>query len=137
MKKAYYSEIIDLVEEQKEYSRLCQGKSKKYKQYTDWEEHIEACLSNLNTEKDLYNFKRYCKNAERTSSRMPEFYVTYILLLVTVYIDKVFTDIPWYLWLIPFVGLLIYVIVQHKKVVKDSYFFTDILEIIERIEQQD
>ena len=55
MKKAPYKEIIDMKAEQKEYALLCEGKSKKFKVYSEWEDHIKDLLAKFHTLKDLYN----------------------------------------------------------------------------------
>ena len=134
MEKMPYSEIINVVDEQKEYSLLCQGKSKKYTCYTEWETHIEECLSRFKTSEDLYNFKRYCRNIERTSARAPESVTTYIALLIPILVEIVFEEIPWWAILIWFVGTVAYTMKQSKVLIRESYFYTDIIEIIEKIE---
>ena len=45
MKNPPYKEIIDLNAERKEYSRLCNGKSRIFKLYTEWEAHIKELLA--------------------------------------------------------------------------------------------
>ena len=45
MKKPPYHEIINLKEERNEYAKLCSGKSKKFKLYTEWEAHIKELLA--------------------------------------------------------------------------------------------
>lgn len=134
MKKQPYSEIIDLTIERKEYSLLCRGKSEKYRYYTDWEDHITECVKKLPSKKDLDNFKHFCINAQRSISKAPELYVSYTLLLITVFIDEWLKNVPSYFWFLPFVGILCYAIVQNKILLKESYFFEDVIKIIEKTE---
>ena len=82
MKKIPYLEIINLKEERNEYARLCNGKSKKFKLYTEWEDHIKELLTDFHTPQDLYNFKRYCINADRSQEKAPEMFIAYIGLLI-------------------------------------------------------
>ena len=56
MRHPPYHEIINIKEECKEYARLCNGKSNKFKLYTEWEDHIKGLLSDFRSPKDLYNF---------------------------------------------------------------------------------
>ena len=132
MKDSPYNSILNFKIEQKEYALLCKGKSKKYKLYTDWEEHIIERISKFKDEKDLYNFKRYCMNRERTSSKMPEMFATYIGLLITIYLDRLTDGLPLLVWLLVFVGIVSWTIIQHKMVIRESYFFKDLIDIIEQ-----
>ena len=134
MKHSPYHEIINIKEERKEYARLCNGKSDKYKLYTEWEDHIKGLLSDFCSPKDLYNFKRYCINADRTQAKAPDMYFAYIGMLIPIYIDIIWKDMPAFLAIISFTGILAYAMVQNKKLAKESYFFQDIVEIIEEIE---
>lgn len=134
MKKSPFSSIIDLNSEQKEYDRLCKYKSKKYKLYTEWEEHIAHCLSKFNTEKDLYNFKRYCMNRERTSSKIPEMFVIYITLLIPLYVEKMTDGFPPIMPICVALFIVCYSIIYYKRIILESYFFKDLIEIIERQE---
>ena len=117
MKDSPYNSILNFKTEQKEYALLCKGKSKKYKLYTDWEEHIIECISKFKDEKDLYNFKRYCLNRERTSSKMPEMFATYIGLLITIYLDRLIDGLPLLVWLLFFVGIVfLYVYLNYNTI---------------------
>ena len=127
---------FDLTEEHKEYSLLCQGKSEKYRFYTDWEDHVKLRLKSFQTPKDLYNFKRYCKNCERTASQIPTVYWAYVALMIPMIIDFVLIGIPDLLKVSWSVGVLIYIISESRKVVRESFFYTDIIEIIEEIEKE-
>lgn len=135
-KKQLYIEIIDLKEEQKEYVKLCNGKSVLYKTYTAWETHIIEILQQFPTSSDLYNFKRYCFNQDRISSKTPELFGSYIALVVTVILDKINPHLS----ILGIAGCILYFawygISQHKTVIKGSCFFKDIIEIIEKIEKE-
>lgn len=135
-KKQPYIEIIDLKAEQKEYVNLCNNNSKKYHTYTVWEAHIKNLLKKFNSPTDLYNFKRYCVNQDRVFSDTPNLFGSYVVLLLTLILDK-FAP---YLTVAGFVILLLYSfwygISQHKTVIKGSCFFKDIIEIIEKIEKE-
>ncbi len=135
-KKQPYIEIIDLKAEQKEYVNLCNNNSKKYHTYTVWEAHIKNLLKKFNSPTDLYNFKRYCVNQDRVFSDTPNLFGSYVVLLLTLILDK-FAP---YLTVAGFVILLLYSfwhgISQQKNVIKGSCFFKDIIEIIEKIEKE-
>lgn len=136
MKSNPYQEIINTHEEQKEYGRLCRRKSKKYIVYTDWEAHIRECLLSFNNSKDLYNFKRYCINIDRSAQKAPEMYMSYILLLIPLYIDAFFKELPSFMINIVALGIMLYAIIQNKRIIRESCFFKDIIEIIEKIEKE-
>ena len=135
MKKPPYHEIINLIEERKEYARLCSGKSKKFKLYTEWEAHIKELLADFRTPQDLYNFKRYCINAARSQEKAPEMFIAYIGLLIPLYLDTFWDGMPVILAPIFLVAILAYAIIQNKKLAKESCFFKDIIDIIEMIEK--
>ena len=135
MKKPPYHEIINLKEERNEYARLCNGKSKKFKLYTEWEDHIKALLAGFRTPQDLYNFKRYCINAARAQEKAPEMFIAYIGLLIPLYLDTFWDGMPVILAPIFLVAILAYAIIQNKKLAKESCFFKDIIDIIEMIEK--
>lgn len=137
MKKIPYQEIINLKEERKEYARLCSGKSKKFKLYTEWEAHIKELLADFRTPQDLYNFKRYCINTDRSQEKAPEMFIAYISLLIPLYVDTLFKGIPAFLTLFCFAGILIYALVQNKKLAKESCFFKDIVDIIDVMENSE
>ena len=134
MRHPPYHEIINIKEECKEYARLCNGKSNKFKLYTEWEDHIKGLLSDFRSPKDLYNFKRYCLNADRTQEKAPDMFFAYIGMLLPIYIDTIWKDTPALLTVACFVGVFIYAIVQNKKLARESCFFKDIVEIIEKLE---
>lgn len=135
MKKQPYEEYINILEERKEYALLCDGKSKKFTRYTEWEEHIKSLISDFRSSEDLYNFKRYCLNAARAQEKAPDMFLSYIGLLIPIYLDALFEGIPALVTLFLFLGIISYIIIQNKKLTKESFFFKDIIEIIEEVEQ--
>ena len=135
MKKPPYHEIINIKEERKEYARLCNGKSKKFKLYTEWEDYIKALLADFRTPQDLYNFKRYCINAARAQEKAPEMFLAYIGLMIPLYLDAIWEGMPAFITLFFLVGILAYAIIQNKKLAKESCFFKDLIDIIEMIEK--
>jgi hypothetical protein len=135
-KKQPYIEIIDLKEEQKEYIKLCEGKSKKIQTYTSWEKHIKDLLLKFNSAEELYNFKRYCINQDRVCSDAPNLFGSYVILLITLILDKISP----YLTILGIAVLstyfICYGIKKHQNVIKGSGFFKDIIEIIEKLEKE-
>ena len=136
MKKPPYHEIINIKEERKEYARLCNGKSKKFTLYTEWENHIRELLSDFSTPQDLYNFKHYCMNADRAQEKAPDMHLAYISLLIPLYLDTIWDQMPAILTMILVVILFAYVIIQNKKLAKESCFFKDIIDIIEKLDEE-
>lgn len=123
MKKPPYHEIINIKEERKEYARLCNGKSKKFTLYKEWENHIRELLSSFSTPQDLYNFKHYCMNADRAQEKAPDMHLAYISLLIPLYLDTIGDQMPAILTIILVVILFAYIIIQNKKLAKESCFF--------------
>ena len=134
MKKAPYKEIIDMKAEQKEYALLCEGKSKKFKVYSEWEDHIKDLLAKFHTLKDLYNFKHYCVNASRAHEKTPDMYIVCISLFIPLYLDTFFMDLPTIIAPLVFLVLVAHIVIQNKKLTKESCFYKDIIEIAEKIE---
>ena len=135
-KKQPYVEIIDLKKEQKEYAKLCRGKSAAYKNYTSWEMHIVEMLEQFPSRDDLYNFKRYCMNQDRIFSKSPELFGSYVILVFTLILEKMNPYLP-------ILGIAIcifyfawYGIKKQKNVIVESCFFKDIIEIIEKMEKE-
>ena len=135
-KKEPYIDIIDLKTEQKEYADLCNGKSKKFQTYTSWESHIKSLLLKFDSPSDLYNFKRYCINQDRVFSNVPNLFGSYVILSITILFDNINPYVP----LLGIAALIIYfsayTIKQQKSIIKESCFFKDIVEIIEKIEKE-
>ena len=134
MKHPPYHEIIHIKEERKEYGLLCNGKSKKFRLYSEWEDHIKSLLSDFGSQKDLYNFKRYCMNLDRTQTKAPEMFYAYVGMLLPIYIETIWKDTPPLLTILCFAGILAYTMVQNKKIARESCFFKDLVEIIEELE---
>lgn len=135
-KQQPYKEIIYLREEREEYVRLCNGKSTKYKYFTDWEAHIRERLLLIKDPQDLYNFKRYCMNVDRKARIAPEMFMSYFLLLIPLYIDAFFEGFPALIKMIVAISSIIFVIAQNIKMKQECYISHDILEIIEKIEKE-
>lgn len=135
-KKEPYIDIIDLKTEQKEYADLCNGKSKKFQTYTSWESHIKSLLLKFDSPSDLYNFKRYCINQDRVFSNVPNLFGSYVILSITILFDNINPYVP----LLGIAALIFYfsayTIKQQKSIIKESCFFKDIVEIIEKIEKE-
>lgn len=135
-KKEPYIDIIDLKTEQKEYAALCNGKSKKFQTYTSWEIHIKSLLLKFDSPSELYNFKRYCINQDRVFSNVPNLFGSYVILSITILFDNINPYVP----LLGIAALIIYfsayTIKQQKSIIKESCFFKDIVEIIEKIEKE-
>lgn len=131
-----YIEVVDLRSERKEYLKLCNGKSGKFKSYTDWQNYISSLLKKFSSLDDLYNFKRYCINQDRIFSNSPELFGSYVILLITLILDELFYGIP--IWALAFMFLASawWGIKQHKEVIKESCFFRDVIEIVEKIEDE-
>lgn len=88
-----YAEIIDLKVELSEYKKLCKGKSKKFKKYSDWKEHIVGLLSKIDNDRDLVDFKHYCINIQRPSIGQGNLFVQLILVLMSIYLA--FISVPY------------------------------------------
>ena len=136
MKKNPYAEIIDLDKEVKEYKKLCRCKSEKFTYYTEWEDHIRELLSKFKSGKDLYNFKRYCVNYERTAKLIPSFYINFMVLYITIFIDKFIKELNILVWLFIFLLSVLLTLCQNLAYSKEAYFYKDIIEIIEDFQQQ-
>ena len=134
MKRIPYDEYIQLQDERNEYALLCNGKSKKFTLYTEWEDHIKSLVSDFKSSDDLYNFKRYCLNAARAQEKAPDMFLSYVGLLIPISLDALFEGIPALVTFFLFLGIISYVIIQNKKLAKESFFFKDIIEIIEEVE---
>ncbi len=134
MKYNPYQEIFDFTIELKEYKKLCRGRSKKYKYFSDWKEYIVSCLEKFDTKKDIDNFKHYCINAERTGRMIPDLYINYIILFITICIDRYVKELNWIVWLVIFILTLVFIILGSDFYNKDNYFYKDIVDIIEETE---
>lgn len=135
MKKGPYYEIIDLHNEMKEYKKLCRGKSKKYKYYSDWKEYIISCIDKFSNSKDIENFKHYCINAVRVGKKIPDLYINFIILFVTIYIDRCVVNLNLYVWLTILLFSFIMVILGSDSYNKENCFYNDIIEIINDYEK--
>lgn len=136
LKNNPYAEIIDLDKEVKEYKKLCRCKSEKFTYYTEWEKHIRELLSKFKSERDLYNFKRYCINYERTAKLIPSFYINFMVLYITIFIDKFIKELNILVWLFIFLLSVLLTLCQNLAYSKEAYFYKDVIEIIEDFQQQ-
>ena len=132
--KKMYSEIMDLEEEQKEYSLLCQGKSEKYRYYSDWRQHIEECLGKFQNVLNLSDFKHYCRNFERSSLQVSTSFLSYILFIVPIVLDEFIVEIPFLLLVAYLLFITKHILKKNNEVVIESYFFSDLIEVIEAVE---
>lgn len=135
-KKAPYHGIIDINKEYKEYGRFCRGKSEKFTVYTEWETHIKDLLATFESPQDLYDFKHYCINADRTQAKAPEMYTAYIALLIPLYLDIFWKDMPVHLSIILLFGVVLFAMLASKKLTRESHFFEDVINIIESVEKE-
>lgn len=84
----------------------------------------------------MYNVKRYCANKARTFSKSPELFITYITFMLALLLDNIFEGVPVIITIFALLGVVCYSIIENKKLIKESYFFEDVLEIIEKIEKK-
>lgn len=135
-----YKEIIYLHEERKEYVRLCNGKSTKYKYFTDWEAHIRERLLLIKDTRELYNFKRYCMNVDRGAQIAPKFFMSFISLLIPLYINVYLDALPGelsiFIMSIALACVIVPVIKFIFKLNQECCLAHDILEIIEKMENE-
>lgn len=135
MKKGPYCEILDLHNEMIEYKKLCRGKSKKYKYYSDWKNYIISRIDKFATKKDVENFKHYCINAARVGKRILDLFINYMVLFVTIYIDRFVVNLDLYVWLTILLSSFIIVIVGSDSYNKENCFYNDIIDIINEYEK--
>ncbi len=145
MKHHPYQEIINLYIESKEYALLCRGKSKTYTYFSDWEDHILESLRKFPTQKQLYNFKRYCKNKENTTSQSPNLFGVSVTIFLSTYLAQILQDLdkvykaPEYkfiIWIpVCIIGLLMFTN-SMRSFITGSSFYTDIIMLIEKVENE-
>ena len=70
-----YSEIIKVDEAFEDYKKLCEGKSTKYKTYTDWKKAIEEKFRKLDSEEKRENFKHFLIYKIRESSNINGYFI--------------------------------------------------------------
>ncbi len=136
LNKQPYVNIINLKEEQKEYVKLCNNKSKKFQDYIAWELHVKKILHKFSSSADLYNFKKYCIIQDRVFSDAPNLFGTYVALLIALILDRVSPELS----IMGLILLFLYStwcgITQHRNVTKGSGFFKDIIEMIDNFEKE-
>ena len=133
-KHTLYYEIMDLRKEQKQYIKLCNGRSKKFKYYSDWEDYIVSCLAKFGSPKDLYNFKHFCMNAERTNKQIPDLFVNYLIIAISICINL---NLPhgWIAWVFALPLWTFFLILGSDKYRKENLFYRDLVSIIEKVEE--
>lgn len=136
MKRKMFIEVIDFKKEIKEYKLLCRCKSKKFKCYLEWKNHIVSLLNKINEKHDWENFKHYCRNIERSTRSIPTTYFNIMMLFVTFCVDKYITNVNILIWLLLFAYMMGNIIWQNNSYEKENYFYKDLLEIIEQEEQK-
>lgn len=143
MKHHPYQEIINLYNESKEYDLLCRGKSKTYTYYSDWEEHILACLRKFPSQKELYDFKNFCKNKERATSQSPDLFSVSVTIFLSTYLAQVLQYLDeanksiaykFIIWIpVCIVGILMFADTMHT-FRRGNYFYADMIKLIEKVE---
>ena len=136
-RKYFFDDVFHLEEEQREYQLFCKGQSKKYQVYSEWEAHISEVLMRLDSKEKLYNFKRFCISNNRVQARASDMYVNAVGVLLSAFAGSVITTQPLVgiLTLVAVIAFLGVLIVQNKRIIKESYFFEDVLKVIEKIEK--
>ena len=71
---------------------------------------------------------------DRSAQKAPEIYMSYILLLIPLYINAYFAELPSLILIIAALGIMLYAIAHNKRIIQESCLFHDIIEIIEKIE---
>lgn len=136
MKYSPYYEIINLNRELKEYRKLCRCKSKKYIYYSDWKKQMIKYISAFPSQESLDNFKHYCINVERSAKSIPNLYLNFMILFVTVFVDKFIYNINEVIWMLIVFITLIAVLAADNRYNKEICFYKDIVKIIEEIKKQ-
>lgn len=148
-----YCEIIEVDEELNEYIKLCGNKSKKFKYYSDWENYIIEKFSKIPDEKSLMNFKHYFINKKRNIKHFVGYSFELMLFAMTIYIDRFIPkekleaelvnclneDIAQGVMIIIYLVILFFIAfvigTQLKKEGAENDFYTDLITIIEKIEE--
>ena len=132
MKYQPYSEIINLEKELKEYKKLCKGKSKKFRYFSEWESHIKRLLSTINDKEKLRNIKHYLINLERTSQSFPGHYIEIMLLMFTLILDRI--GIGYWRLLLVIAVFVFYILSKNDDYIKNSNFYCDVITVITELE---
>ncbi len=132
MKNNPYGEFINFQEEMKEYKRLCRGRSKKYKFYSEWEEHMGELISPICDQKRLKDFKRFLINRERITEGAAPLYIQFVLLFIAVWLDKDDSLSVFSLIALCSFAILITMLQEHWLKLENT-FYKDVLEIVEEV----
>ena len=140
-----YSEIINLQDELKEYTKLCDCKSNKFTYYLDWKEYITKKLDYLDSYDKLENFKHYLLYKKRNAEHFNSAFLSLIIFALTFYLNNIFkafantaeTQIT--IDIIFCLLITMYAITnigkESKKLNQEYCYYCDLIEIIE--EKQD
>lgn len=96
MAKIYqpYSEIIDLRSELNEYTKLCDGKSTKFKYYLDWKSNIKNKLSCLDSDEKKMNFKHFLINRKRSCKNINSIFIPIMICCITIVLNAITLVFP-------------------------------------------
>lgn len=137
MKNNPFQEIMDFEIERKDYVKLCKCKSKKYTYYSDWKQHIVDCIQKIADLDRLENFKRYCLCRKRLTSKSPELFGIYVVLLIDIFANLFFENVGKIMSFLFALLIILHSLIKHKTVIYESSFFGDIIEIIEKIQNKE
>lgn len=132
MKYQPYSEIINLEKELKEYKKLCKGKSKEFRYFSEWESHIKRLMSTIDDEEKLKNLKHYLINLERSAKSIPSHYFEIMLLVLTLILDRI--GISYWGLLLVLLVFVFYTLSQNDEYTKNYNFYCDVISIISELE---
>lgn len=136
MKAIDFIKLIDLKEEFKEYKRFEAGKSKKYRSYQEWDDHIQSILYTIESPIDMHNLKRHCLDVVRAGDDVSKIFWGYVglsfplLLAISTFDESVILKT-----LILF-ALLFYIIAAARYVSRKKNFYQDMLTAIKQIESK-
>lgn len=143
MKRNPYKEIINLKKEVKEYKKLCRNNSKKFKHYSDWENHIRTILEGFTDKDNLYDFKRFCMYCERKNAPVSSIFMG-IMILYTPFAINAYAQrlnnqgLLFCIFIISIIVIGLFGLIYFKTIRYNNevYFYKDIVEIIEKMEKQ-
>ena len=130
-----YLDIMDEDEELKIYKKICKGKNKEIKYYTQWRDHILEKILNASPER-ICNFKRYCYYRMRHVKISVTLYLQICISFLSVYVTIAILDIidverklifTMACFLTATIILVRYVFCDYQK----REFYEDIIEIID------
>lgn len=133
--------VMNLVQEMEEYKKYFDGKSDMYTCYSEWEQHIERNLMFIQTKKECKDYEKYIINKERTKKFLRTEVAVVISALIGACITLCVTNISentdtilvfLVLLLSLGAGFMISKVIEgtHYKILEETYFYEDLLEII-------